>query len=65
MDQDEKCFACGKAFRKAPRKLVNVAHEDQNVFVGPECYARVMSAGAKGYMPSKGGPVLYLIEEAQ
>ena len=66
-DQDNKCYACGKPFVNKSCKLVNVNHEDQNVYVGPDCFARIKSAGKRGYQPMKRGkkfgPKLYAIEE--
>lgn len=59
MDQDNKCFACGRKMPKS-RRLVNVAREDQNVFVGPDCFQRVIDAGDAGYQPPRGGPILYV-----
>jgi hypothetical protein len=67
VSQDDKCFACGKIFRSNKTKhLVNVAHEDQDVFVGPECYKRISAAGKTGWQPIKKGkafgPRLYLMQ---
>lgn len=67
VDQDEKCFACGKIFRPGkPQQLVNVALEDQNVFVGPECYKYIKASGNKGWQPMRKGkafgPRLYLMQ---
>ncbi|TXH57555.1 MAG: hypothetical protein E6Q97_04255 [Desulfurellales bacterium] len=59
----ERCYACDLLLSaKRPLRLVNVAREDQNVEVGPECYRNVQAAGADGWQPSKGGPRLYPIE---
>jgi len=52
----ERCFACGRAL-KTP-KLVDT-RDGQVVFVGPECYRRIESAGEKGWQPPLGGPRLY------
>jgi hypothetical protein len=66
LDQDEKCFACDKPFGKQPSRLVNVAHEDQDVYVGPDCYKRIKAAGKRGYQPMKNGkpfgPRLFTME---
>lgn len=51
------CFACGKLIRGTPHKARS-RDDDQNVFVGPDCYAHITKAGNTGYQPPKGGPVL-------
>lgn len=59
----ERCYACDMMLsEKRPLRLVNVAREDQNVEVGPECFKRVKAAGANGWQPPKGGPRLYPVE---
>ena len=64
-DEHEKCFACGKPLGRQPA-LVNVNREDQNVYVGRECFKCIQAAGAQGWQPfSKGkprGPRLYLLQ---
>lgn len=67
MDQDEKCYACGKPIPKKRQPLiVNVALDDQNVYVGPDCYRRIVKAGDDGYQPTRKaqpfGPKLYSLE---
>lgn len=59
----ERCYACDRLLStKRPLRLVNVAREEQNVEVGPECYRHVRAAGADGWQPLKGGPRLYPVE---
>lgn len=54
----EPCFACGR-----PIYLVNPprvdTRDDQTVFVGTDCYRKVVEAGEAGYQPPRGGPRLY------
>jgi len=57
---DEKCFACDRSLPKH-RKLVDT-RDAQTVYVGPECYKKIVQAGAAGYQPPLGGPRLYLLE---
>lgn len=52
-DQDEKCWACDKPFRGSPRHLVKVKNEDQQVFVGPNCYRKIKAAGKSGWLHTK------------
>lgn len=56
--EDERCFACGK---KLGKRKAHGAHTDdeQNVFVGSECYKLILAAGRKGYQPKRGGPRLF------
>ena len=53
------CFACGKKTGTNP----NIAdtRDDQIVFVGMECYRRIVAAGDAGYQPERGGPRLWTI----
>lgn len=55
-----QCFACGKILPKT-RRLVTCADE-QDVYVGPDCYAHILAAGAAGFQPRRGGPRLYTLE---
>ena len=55
----EKCFACG-------RHLLSKAHlvdtrDGQTVYVGPNCYEKILKAKEAGYQPPKGGPRLWLL----
>lgn len=56
---ERRCYACGKLLGTRPR-LVDT-REDQTVYVGPECFKRIVTAGDCGYQPPKGGPRLYLL----
>jgi hypothetical protein len=59
----ERCYACGLMMsEKRPLRLVNVAREEQNVEVGPECFKKVQAGGSDGWQPPKGGPRLYPVE---
>lgn len=51
----DKCFACGKKLGKRGGFLVDT-RDDQEAFVGPECFKHVQAAGKEGYQPPKGGP---------
>lgn len=52
------CFACGKPFVSENPHEVDT-RDDQKVYVGPDCYRRVMKCGEDGYQPPRGGPRLY------
>ena len=55
-----ECFACGRKIIAS--RVVRVRGESTIVYVGPECAAKVATAGADGYQPSRGGPKLVSIE---
>lgn len=55
------CFACNKLIKAGNEKLVDTK-DAQLVFIGPECYKKVVKAGDKGYQPPLGGPRLFLIK---
>lgn len=63
--QDEKCFACGRKFRKNnfgrivfhPEALTT---DGQRQFVGHDCYRKIVDAGEEGYQPPLGGPRLWI-----
>ncbi len=57
---ERKCFACDKRLGKKPA-LVTCADE-QTVYVGSECYKRIVAGGIAGYKPVDGGPRLYTLE---
>jgi hypothetical protein len=65
MDQDDKCFACGRPFRQNSYGRI-VFHPEaltldgQRVFVGYDCAKKINSAGADGYQPPRGGPRLWV-----
>lgn len=61
-DQDEKCYACGRAFNGEQNRTLVTPADDQLVYVGPECHRKIKAAGVAGYQPPRGGPRLYLIE---
>lgn len=62
--QDEKCFACDRRFRRNSFGLI-VFHSEaitldgQRVYVGCDCYQKIVQAGADGYQPPLGGPRLW------
>lgn len=64
MDQDEKCFACGKRLskNKLGQHLADTRDGQTNLPVGSDCYKKIISAGELGYQPPKGGPRLYWIK---
>ena len=47
MDQDDKCWQCGKPFRGGRKILVRMTDpgEDQSVFVGPTCAKLITRRG--------------------
>lgn len=53
----ERCYACDRMLGCNPARVMN--EDSQIVFVGLECWKRVLEAGAMGYQPPKGGPRLY------
>lgn len=56
MEQDDKCYCCGKGFRnKQNRYLARTDDGAQTVYVGPDCHEKIVKAGAKGYQPMKRG----------
>lgn len=62
LNQDDKCFCCGKPFRGSAKHLVDCG-DDQLVFVGPDCYRHIVSVGCGGYQhPRGGGALLYPFE---
>jgi len=56
----DKCFACGRQIYTC--SLADT-RDGQEVFVGAECYRKIMAAGENGYQPPRGGPKLYPIIE--
>lgn len=54
------CFACGKRLYSGYR-LVK-CEDDQTAFVGPVCYQRIKKSGNTGWVPSLGGPRLFILE---
>jgi hypothetical protein len=55
----DNCFACGKPLTSTKR-LVDT-RDDQRVYVGPDCFAKVVKAAEVGYQPPKGGPRLWVL----
>jgi hypothetical protein len=47
----EKCFACGKPLPKS-KKMADT-RDDQIVWVGPDCYRKIVAAGESGYQPTQ------------
>lgn len=55
-----KCYACD---RKLDENAWQAKTSDnQEVYVGSECFKHIKKAGQLGYQPPKGGPRLYLAE---
>lgn len=53
------CFACDKKLTgKLPHKLAHCL-DDQDAFVGADCWKKIEKSGISGYQPPKGGPRLY------
>lgn len=61
----ERCFACGRKLGKNPKRVDT--HEDQQPFVGSDCYVLIARAGSEGYQPMRNGkpsgPRLWLLSE--
>ena len=55
----DKCFACDRKLGRNP--AVADTHEDQWVFVGSECFKRILASGTEGWQPPKGGPRLWMV----
>lgn len=55
-----KCFACDRPLGKNPQ-LVQSAVDDQTMYVGSDCFKRVLASGDEGYQPPLGGPRLKVI----
>ena len=53
----KRCFACDRLLGRRPAVVDTL--EDQRVYIGRECYKKVLNAGKLGYQPPKGGPKLY------
>jgi hypothetical protein len=60
---DGKCFACGKKLGKTPQLVT--CEDEQDVFVGRECYKLIKASGKDGYAPTgnhgRGGPRLFTL----
>jgi hypothetical protein len=56
----ERCYACDRKLGKSP-KLVT-CEDEQDVYVGSECYKLIVAGATQGYQPPLGGPRLYLLE---
>ncbi len=74
VDQDSKCYACGKKFRRKDNDgIALVLTEDGfKVFVGPDChriikeqanYAKQNNIENPGYMHKSGGPALFPLSD--
>lgn len=57
-----KCFACDRKLGKNPK--VADTRDDQWVYVGRECYKHILAAGSVGWQPPKGGPRLFILDNA-
>jgi hypothetical protein len=57
MECNEKCFACERPLSLRPGLADTV--DGQRVYVGRDCFLKIIAAGSAGYQPPKGGPVLY------
>lgn len=70
VSQDDKCFACGRPFRRRGTvygpsdnridyPMALTVDGAQRVFVGNDCWKKIVAAGAEGYQPPSGGPRLF------
>lgn len=62
-EQMLNCFACGKAIKSSTTANLVDTRDAQTVFVGPDCYKKVVTAGEQGYQSPKGGPKLYPLKK--
>ena len=60
----DRCFACDKPLTRN-RFLVDT-RDNQKVYVGPDCFKKVVQAGEAGYQPFEDGksPRLWVLETA-
>lgn len=63
-DQDQKCFACDRPFRRNSHGLIvfhpeAITLDGQRVFVGHDCHRKITESGSDGYQPPLGGPRLW------
>lgn len=56
----DRCFACDKPLGKTYRVTCS---DDQQPFVGRECFRHIKAAGSEGWQPPKGGPRLYMLPD--
>ena len=68
MAQDDKCFACGRKFRRNAFGFIvhpeAITLDGQRVFIGYDCARRIAEAGKDGYQPALGGPRLWIDQYA-
>jgi hypothetical protein len=62
--QDEKCYACGRPFRRNSHGRIvfhpeALTSDGQRQFVGFDCMKKIVAAGAAGFQPPDGGPRLF------
>jgi hypothetical protein len=57
----KRCFACARPLSDRRTDFPTVLTEDgaQRVFVGNDCFAKVLEARGDGYQPPLGGPRLF------
>ena len=55
-----RCFACDRKLGKNP--AVVTCSDEQDVFVGSECYKDILAAGKDGWVPPSGGPRLFTLK---
>ncbi|WP_187084021.1 hypothetical protein [Ramlibacter albus] len=56
----ERCFACDRVIRDR-NPLRADTRDAQLVFVGSDCYRKIVNADDDGYQPPKGGPRLFAL----
>ena len=54
-----KCFVCDKKLKQTKYLVITI--DGQTVYVGPECFKRIIKTPG-GYQPPLGGPKLYYRE---
>ncbi len=50
---NEYCFACGKLFKDETEHFLVDTRDGQTVYVGPECYTKIVKAGEEGFQPTR------------
>lgn len=58
-EQDDKCYACGRGFRRSDTRRFAVTSDGFTVYVGSDCHRHICSARGAGFQPPRGGPRLF------
>ena len=59
-----RCYACDRLIRTRRAPCEVFTSDRQLVWVGSECYRKILAAGGSGYQPPLGGPRLFVTEPA-